>query len=251
VSPASRRIFSYWLLLLVPTLVVGAVSIQLLRREQSRIEMQSASAREARRAAVTARARLVVENVELLIGDVQSALLDTLGAEPPETLDAFLQDWERNNPLVRTAFLCDVNGRLLRPLPANADENVQGFLRRFSARLHENPPWNTPLSSPLLNKNQEADTAKRKEIASNVAQVQSARRDVQQIAKTRDYRVADQSSDPPAAGGAVTERESAGNTAAATRQTLSAFSSSSPAVTKQAKTEVAGSGRGQLKVRGA
>ena len=102
--PASRRIFLYWLLLLVPTLVVGGAAIQLLRREEARLATQGAYAREARRAAVSARARLIVENVELLVGDVETGLLDTLAAEPDDGLDDFMAQWEIHNPLVRTAF---------------------------------------------------------------------------------------------------------------------------------------------------
>src|SRR5215213_9901998 len=97
VSPASRRMFFYWLLLLVPTIVVGAAAIQLLRREQARIAAQGSYAQDARRAAALARARLVVENVELLVGDVQAALLDTLATEPDESLELFLANWEKNN----------------------------------------------------------------------------------------------------------------------------------------------------------
>ncbi|MES2694136.1 MAG: sensor histidine kinase, partial [Verrucomicrobiota bacterium] len=81
-SPVSRRIFLYWVLLLVPTLVVGAGAILLLRREQARIAEQSASAQEGRRAAVEARTRLIVESAELLLGDVQALLLDTLAEQP-------------------------------------------------------------------------------------------------------------------------------------------------------------------------
>jgi two-component system phosphate regulon sensor histidine kinase PhoR len=193
VSPASRRIFLYWLLLLVPTLVVGGVAIQLLRREQARIAVQGAYALEARRAAVTARARLVVENVELLVGDVQAALLDTLATEPEADLDGFLEQWEKNNPLVRTAFLCSPNGQLLRPLPNAANEDARGFVRRFSSLLRDDPPWTShglkDESDTRVGekKAQSSEPPARKEIASNVAQVQSARRDVQELAKARDY----------------------------------------------------------------
>ena len=82
VSPTSRRIFLYWLLLLVPTLVVGVGAIVLLQRERDRIARQGAYAEEASRAAVAARARLVGETIELIAGDVQTGLLDALAAEP-------------------------------------------------------------------------------------------------------------------------------------------------------------------------
>ena len=140
-SPASRRIFLYWLLLLVPTLVVGGLAIQLLRREQARIATQAGYAQDARRAAAMTRARLVVENVELLVGDVQAALLDTLASESDGELDVFLEQWEKNNPLVRTAFLCRADGELIRPSINAPGEDPRGFARRFSSILRDRRPW--------------------------------------------------------------------------------------------------------------
>jgi len=223
VSPASRRITIYWLLLLVPTLVVGGAALQLLRREQARIEMQGAYALEARRAAATARARLVVENVELLIGDAQAALLDTLGSEPETDLKEFLAQWQKNNPLVRTAFICTPDGQLLWPEANDATDDARGFIRRFGSLLKQSPPW-TPdvqakdhLNAQAKKQNRESDSPERKEIASNVAQVQSARRDVQELAKARDYSI---SSRPAAASTlaetdvALADRQSAGAPAA-------------------------------------
>ncbi|MBI4624320.1 MAG: HAMP domain-containing histidine kinase [Verrucomicrobia bacterium] len=192
-SPASRRIFLYWLLLLVPTLVVGGVAIQLLRREQARLAEQGAYAQESRRAAVAARVRLIAENVELLVGDVQAGLLDTVAEQPARGLDGFLEQWEKNNPLVRTAFRCTVDGRLLRPAANTIDQDSGGFVRRFSRHLGEAKPWAAPKTEPqgmpgkVQQSAQPAEPLERKEVASNVAQVQSARRDVQELVKTREY----------------------------------------------------------------
>jgi signal transduction histidine kinase len=193
VSPTSRRIFLYWLLLLVPTLVVGGVAIQLLRREQARLVEQGAYAQESRRAAVTARVRLIVENVELLVGDVQAGLLDTIAAQPVSGLDGFLEQWEKNNPLVRTAFRCTADGRLLRPTGDTGDRDAGGFVRRFARQLGETRPWSVPkreadgVSGKLQAPAPAAEPPERKAVASNVAQVQSARRDVQELVKTREF----------------------------------------------------------------
>lgn len=188
VSPTSRRIFLYWLLLLVPTLVVGGAAILLLQRERDRVARQGAYAEEARRAAVAARARLVVETVELIVGDVQSGLLDVLAAEPEAGLEDFLSRWERNNPLVRTAFRAAVDGRVLRPDAQSADENGRGFIRRLAQPLRDQPPWVSAAPSvgnlSLLKKEaapMNDESAARQEISKNVAQAQSARRDVQDL----------------------------------------------------------------------
>lgn len=186
-SPVSRRIFTYWLLLLVPTLLVGVGAIQLLRREQARLAEGSAEAEAARRAAITARARLVTETVELLVGDVETGLLDTVAAEPAEGLDAFLARWEKAQPLVRTAFRAGIDGRLLRPTGDGDDDNGRGFVRRFARLLAERPPWSAPAPAVLEKKLRQDEPAARREVAANVAQAQSARRDVQELFKSRDY----------------------------------------------------------------
>ena len=185
----SRRIFLYWLLLLVPTLAVGAGALLLLRREQVRLAERVAYADEAGRAAIAARARLVVENVELLVGDVQTGLLDVLAAEPAASLDRFLEQWPKTNPLVRAAFRASVDGAVLWPDARTAGEETRGFLRRFGQHFGQRPPWTlaalAPTAAPQKKEQEQslAEAVGRKEVAANVAQVQSARRDVQELFK--------------------------------------------------------------------
>jgi two-component system phosphate regulon sensor histidine kinase PhoR len=193
VSPTSRRIVLYWLLLLVPTLLVGGGAILLLRREQGRLAERSAEADEARRAAIAARARLSAETVELLVGDVQTGLLDRLAAEPSDDIDAFLAQWEQTQPLARTAFRASLDGRLLWPASVNADEDARGFIRRFPRLLAGSPPWGETKEAPMPQINEREkkiqldDAVARQEVSSNVSQVQSARRDVQELFKTGNY----------------------------------------------------------------
>jgi two-component system phosphate regulon sensor histidine kinase PhoR len=191
VITTSHRIFLYWLLLLAASLGVGAGAWLLLQREESRLLQRTESAEAARRAAVEARAALVAENVELLVGDVEAGLLDTLAEAPEEGLELFLNDWERSNPLVRTAFLATNSGQLLRPSPTNGDDEARGFRRRFAARLTEQPPWRAMVAEESEEKRmkeafsmQEASDS-RKKIEQNVINLNSARREVQALAKDR------------------------------------------------------------------
>ncbi len=140
-SPVTRRIVAYWLLLLVATLVAGGGGMLLLKREQSRLAEQRADTLESRRAAVVARAGLVAENIELIIGDMQAGLLETLGTLPADGLNEALVDWQRANPLVRTAFRTLPDGTILHPARSTADEEAQGFRRRFGSLLNESAPW--------------------------------------------------------------------------------------------------------------
>jgi signal transduction histidine kinase len=216
VSPASRRILLSGLLLLVPTLVVGGVAIQLLRREQARLATQGDYAQEARQAALRARARLVVENVELLVGDVQAALLDTLASEDEANLSDFLEQWRKSNPLVRMTFLCTPEGELIYPRTDATEEDARGFVRRFSPMLRENPPWAIRISEKQADSSETAARERaelaRREISSNVAQVQSARRDVQELAKARDYSSSVRAAAAPMSSAAM-EAEAAANSA--------------------------------------
>lgn len=105
-TSGSRRALFYWVLLLLPTLGVGGGVLWLLSREQARVEAQTKAAGEARRASVGARARLIAENVELLVGDVQNGLMTTLLEAPTEDakLAKYLDEWKRTNPLVKETF---------------------------------------------------------------------------------------------------------------------------------------------------
>ncbi|HUR59375.1 MAG TPA: HAMP domain-containing sensor histidine kinase [Opitutaceae bacterium] len=220
-SPTSRRIVLYWLLLLVPTLLVGGGAILLLRREQARLAERGAQATESRRAAIAARARLTAETVELLVGDVQTGLLDSLAAEQAVGIDDFLAQWEKSQPLVRSAFRASLDGRLLRPTLGNADEDARGFMRRFPRLLAGSVPWTVAKETAAAPANEREkklqleEPMARQEVALNVAQVQSARRDVQELFKNRgDYGAnapasAAASAPPGASAGAAPSRVSA------------------------------------------
>lgn len=105
-TSASRRVLLYWVLLLLPTLAVGGGVLWLLSREQARLDAQTRAALETRQAAVGARARLIAENVELLVGDVQTGLMATLLEAPEDNakLATYLAEWKRTNPLVKATI---------------------------------------------------------------------------------------------------------------------------------------------------
>jgi len=190
VSPVARRIVAYWLLLLVATLVAGGGGILLLRREEARLMEQRADTAAARRAAVVARAGLVAENIELLVGDMQAGLLETLAALPDDELNQALVDWQQANPLVRTAFRCLPEGVILHPARTNADEEAQGFRRRFGSLLSANAPWRVDAlkkdhgqfhNAPPATAPEEDGTLYQS--VSNAARTQSARRDARETSK--------------------------------------------------------------------
>jgi two-component system, OmpR family, phosphate regulon sensor histidine kinase PhoR len=164
-----RGVF-YWLLLLVPTLAVGGGALWLLRREQARLDEQAVAAAESRRAAIEARARLIAENVELLVGDVQAGLMATLREVPATNPDAFLDDWERTNPLLRATFRLGTDNRVLRPRTGGSPEAGLGsWMQTWIAAA----PWRSPLQTEL--KESSLEQQLRGDVSLNVSQMQNAR----------------------------------------------------------------------------
>jgi len=192
VKGTTRRIYLYWILLLVPTLLVGAGALFLLQREQARLAAREGQVDEARRAALGTRAQLAAENLELIVGDVENGVLDTLAEPGDEGLGAFLADLEKSNPFVRTAFLCSDSGRLLLPAEGGGGEAARGFRRRFAALLQRDPPW-APAALQAAAKAKEErsqqDSQKKmmesSERLSYAENVQRARRDLQALSKSR------------------------------------------------------------------
>lgn len=172
-----RGVF-YWLLLLLPTLAVGTGGLWLLKREQARLDEQARVAAESRRAAIEARARLIAENVELLVGDVQTGLMTTLREAPAANPGGFLDNWERTNPLVRATFHLAPNERILRPTAgAGAAVEVRQWLASWVAA---GVPWRgvARTEAPATAMEQQL----RKDVGENVAQVQSARSSINSLA---------------------------------------------------------------------
>ena len=195
---ASRRIFLYWLLLLLPTLAVGAGALLLLRREQARLEESARASVEARRAAIAARARLIAENVELLVGDVETGLMATLREAPTANPEAFLDEWERSNPLVRGTFRLANDDRVLRPAASSA----RGEMRtRIDAWLVAGVPWRGGAPDERLES--EADRQVRKDTSANVTVAQRVRGAFQETARNR---LATDAVKKAESGAAVSER---------------------------------------------
>ncbi|HRE80673.1 MAG TPA: HAMP domain-containing sensor histidine kinase [Opitutaceae bacterium] len=181
-TPVVRRAAVFWLLLLVPTLATGGGALWLLSREQSRWEEQSKAAAESRRSSLEARARLIVENVELILGDVQVALMQTLQSAPDESGSAvtFLEEWMRSNPLLREAFRIGSDRRVTYVVDA-----PPGATRDWMETLLASPPWAGVRNRKEEEQESLSSREVRKSVGSNVANAQSARSAVQDLASQR------------------------------------------------------------------
>lgn len=201
---SSRRLLAYGLLLLVPTLLAGLGAVQLLRREQARLAERETYAGEARRAAVTARAGLITEGVELLVTDVQSALLDTLGGLPAAGLARELALWQEENPLVRSAFTLSPAGEVRQLSPAG--EAGQAVRRRLAALVAAGLPWEPATATAAQPPAAAREESVVRGLASaNVAKLQAARQDARNLAQSREYRRAEQEASARVAAPAAAE----------------------------------------------
>jgi two-component system, OmpR family, phosphate regulon sensor histidine kinase PhoR len=192
VSLAVRRLYLYWVLLLVPTLAIGAAALVLLKRERERLEERVAAADLARRTAIEARAQIVAENASLLVDEIQQGLLATLAEFPPARLDEALDHFEKGNPLVRATFRCYPNGSLLRPAAGKVvSTKAAEFMRRFGPLLTAQQPWNVAamdtVAQKLLPPNAPAEAEYNVQAQNrayeNVQSVQSARQEAREVSK--------------------------------------------------------------------
>lgn len=193
---AARRLWLYGLLLLLPALAVGGLALGLLAREQSRLAEREQAAAESRRAAVETRARLIAENIELLVGDVQSALMTTLLEAPAAEPRAFLTEWQATNPLVSEVFRATADGRavwgatggalrawLAQGVPWGPSPSVSPELADKADGVVAAPAAKDEAPAKLAFKQAEA----RRDISNNVQQYQRARQEIQEVAKVRNY----------------------------------------------------------------
>lgn len=177
------RLIITWLLLLIPTLLLGSAAFYLLKGEESRLASSA-------RAAAADRVAAIAGNIDLAIGEVKEGLLETLQALPADNLlgqTDRLEEWKRGNPLVRNVFVWE-QGRGLRypdPEQPSSDEEA-AFIRRYLSLFANQAGWQEPT------RDEPAAAA-----ADQVSSILQERRDLRQLAKSAP--VAAESAAAPAA----------------------------------------------------
>ena len=131
-SAAPRRVWLPWLLLLVPTLLIGAAALWLLWLEQQRIDQAALAVRQRVQVALQARAQVAADNIELLVSEIRDGLLRELAETPDRDLEALLANWPRTNPLVAETFLWRPDQAALAWPPADTPERC-AFRQRHAA----------------------------------------------------------------------------------------------------------------------
>ncbi|HKI50794.1 MAG TPA: HAMP domain-containing sensor histidine kinase, partial [Geothermobacteraceae bacterium] len=136
----SKLIILAWLLLLIPTLLLGLGALRLLQSEEARL---ADSSRETARD----RALAIAGNIDLAVSEVKDGLQETLRSLPQQNLAEQLDAWKRSNPLVRNAFIWQQGRGLVFPdpkQPASDEEAI--FIRRYLTLFADQSSWNAPSS---------------------------------------------------------------------------------------------------------
>lgn len=164
------RLLIAWLLLLIPTLLLGSAALYLLKGEEARLASSA-------QATAVDRASAIAGNIDLAIGEVKEGLLETLQALPADNLlgqTDRLEEWKRGNPLVRNVFVWE-QGRGLRypdPEQPSSDEEA-AFIRRYLSLFSNQAGWQEP--------DQDEPAAA---VADQVSSILQERRELRQLAKS-------------------------------------------------------------------
>lgn len=140
-SMSRYRLIIIWLLLLIPTLLLGLGALYLLKGEEERLLYRT-------RSTANDRIMAIAGNLDLAIAEVKDGLMLTLKGMPGgafKDLADLLEEWKRGNPLVRNVFIWEQGRGLQFPDPEtpSSDEET-GFIRRYSSLFANQGDWRAP-----------------------------------------------------------------------------------------------------------
>lgn len=133
----TRKIIYYWLVLLIPTLVISIAAFRLLKHEQERIIRQaSVSAEE--------HARLLADNIRETVSSVENNLNAAMRTMPQKDIVRSLLGWQMKNPFVRNVFSWTPGQGLQYPhSDSSATAEESDFISRYNDFFSEKVSWNT------------------------------------------------------------------------------------------------------------
>ena len=124
-----RSIIFFWILVLVPTLIMGAVALNLLRHEQERIDRSKSDA-------LNRQAETIAQTIHLTLEGVRDNMIKSLMALPQDRVKESLMLWERSNPLVRNIFIYStVNGLIYPEKGLISTSEERQFMSRYDGLL--------------------------------------------------------------------------------------------------------------------
>ncbi len=118
----------YWLLIIIPAMVIGSFAFRLLRHEHERLRLDAL-------ATLESRARTAAQSVELAVVEVTDNLRDQLRHLLPATRELELRRWQRDNPLIRNVFVWHSEDGLRIPPPQHPGNREEELFIHLYQRL--------------------------------------------------------------------------------------------------------------------
>ena len=177
------RLIITWLLLLIPTLMLGIGALYLLKGEEARLASSA-------QATASDRISAIAGNIDLAIAEVKDGLVETMRNLPRDGFmqqTDLLEEWKRSNPLVRNVFIWEPGRGLRYPDPEmpSSDEEAD-FVRRYLSLFSNQTAWQEPpndtavtadeeqVSSILLERKELRELAKQAPVAADFAAAPAA-----------------------------------------------------------------------------
>ncbi len=128
-------VFLYWVLLIVPAIIIGAVGFWLLSNEQERWERME-------RTTALERARAIAQTMRNTVEGVEREITDGWLAIPRESLLDTLLMWDKENPLIRNVFIWQPKLGLQYPSSADhASPEQMRFVNRYQTLFIGRTAW--------------------------------------------------------------------------------------------------------------
>ena len=128
------RIHLYWLLIAIPTLLLGMASARLLLGEEARLRALA-------RRADAERAERLAETVRGLVATVKQDVLEQLAALPAAGYPAALGDWMSRDPRIRNVFVWTPGEGVVLPPARGGTAEERRFLQRYAPLFEGEVPW--------------------------------------------------------------------------------------------------------------
>ncbi len=133
------RIYLYWLLMLVPTLLIGVGTFTLIMRERERLREGRSQVLEE---IATEKANFFASRVRLNLELIQTQILTDVVKTPEDKIAQELERMNEENPLIRNIFIWSHNKGLVLPNPQKpATQERRRFVLRYEAIFNGNVPW--------------------------------------------------------------------------------------------------------------
>ncbi len=169
-----RSIQFYWLLILIPAIIISTAAFRLIYHEQERINTLES-------AAVEERTRAIADTLQVTVQAVEDQLARAMQEIPEAQLNTTLLDWEENNPLVRNVFIWSENQGLIYPEKGLASiSEERNFIARFDGLFSGRIKW--PYKNPDSDDNRSGSS--NSGLLKDVQSLSNSRKELLEIAKT-------------------------------------------------------------------